>query len=755
MKKILFLLILIFVCSTVCVSAAPKYTDNAAAMLAELKIIVGDPNGNMRYEDYVSRAECTKVAVALSSFRDNVAKGSKTSPYSDVTYTHWAAPYVTVAVKNGICKGYLDATFRPDNTVLYEEASTMFLRVLGYNEEDFGASWPDGQVGIAKNIGVLDNVDKNIGDTLTRRDISIMAYNALMAKMKGTQQILLSDHNRTIVDDVVLISTSEEDANVPEGKIFTSSGTYNYNSSLDLSQIGKRGSIVLRNADTIVSFIPQDSKDSDADVQMVYSTLGNGIITYKNGEFSQIDVNNNTVFYKDSARISSNEAIASLEMGDTLRIIYKSNGEIEYIVCTKGATQGPLTVKSSSWYTSFGIDSSLVTVMRDGVKSSVSEVKINDVVYYLDELNIALAYSKKVTGIYEKAEPNKDVPSSVTISGITYNIEGIEAFSKLSSSGTFNLGDTITLLLGKSGGVADVITNVQLSDTIYGFLTETGSKETIVLGSSVIKPYVRIVLPTGETREYVTANKDYSDFKNSVVAITLRDGLANVTKVTSEKSLSGEFVWKSAETKIGTYNLSRDIKIIEVSTTDSEETSVNATVFPQRLNGFKISESDVLYAGKNSDGLIDALILKDITGDMHKYGIITYVKDTSNALTLSGTYEYISNGNSYNTSSMNKRYSVKAGDVVKISSVDGKSVSSITTLPKAETGKISAIEGSQIILEGKAYTLAEGVQIYLRKSYDYTMLSKDELDDMKDEYTASVYRDKTNELGRVRVIVLY
>ena len=352
MKKILSLLITALIFASFTVSAAPVYSDNVAAMLSELKIMQGDPDGNMRYNDLVSRAECTKIAVAASTYRDSVATGSKTSPFSDVTYMHWASPYVTVGVKNGLCKGYLDATFRPDNTVLYEEAATMFLRILGYTDADFGASWPDGQVGIAKNIGILDNIDKSIGDALTRRDVATMVYNTLNTKQKGSQSALLSSFNRTIVDDVVLISTMTEDANVPEGKIYTSAGTYNFSDALDKSQIGKRGSIVLRGGDTVVSFIPEGVLTSGTDVRMVYSTLGNGIITYKNGAFSQVDVNNSTVFYQDSAKVSASSALASLEMGDTLRISYKSNGEIDYIMCTKGTTQGPLTVKSSSWYSS-------------------------------------------------------------------------------------------------------------------------------------------------------------------------------------------------------------------------------------------------------------------------------------------------------------------------------------------------------------------------------------------------------------------
>ncbi len=185
MKRILSLSVAAILLFTSVAYAAPKYSDNVAEFLAELSVMQGDPDGNMRYYDTVSRAECAKIAVAASAYKDSVALGSKISPFKDVPYTHWAAPYISVAVKNGLCKGYLDATFRPSGIVLYEEAATMFLQVLGYTAEDFGASWPNGQVGIARNIGLLDNIDKSIGDTLTRRDVATMAYNTLISKPKG------------------------------------------------------------------------------------------------------------------------------------------------------------------------------------------------------------------------------------------------------------------------------------------------------------------------------------------------------------------------------------------------------------------------------------------------------------------------------------------------------------------------------------------------------------------------------------------
>ena len=96
------------------------------------------------------------------------------------------------------------------------------------------------------------------------------------------------------------------------------------------------------------------------------------------------------------------------------------------------------------------------TVMRGGVKASMSDLQSDDIVYYSPNLNIVLAYTDKVTGVYENASPTKDAPASVTVSGTDYPVESVEAFNDLSSSGKYNYGDTVTLLLGRNRAVAGV-----------------------------------------------------------------------------------------------------------------------------------------------------------------------------------------------------------------------------------------------------------------------------------------------------------
>ena len=147
------------------------------SLLKELSIMQGDENGDMGLDRLVSRAEFAKIAIAASPSKNTVAIGLKMSPYKDVPYTEWYAPYVRAAVSAGYVKGYLDATYRPNNTVTYEEAVTVLLRILGYDDSSFGAAYPYGQIAQAQGLDMLDDVNGEIGAEMTRRQIMYLIYN--------------------------------------------------------------------------------------------------------------------------------------------------------------------------------------------------------------------------------------------------------------------------------------------------------------------------------------------------------------------------------------------------------------------------------------------------------------------------------------------------------------------------------------------------------------------------------------------------
>lgn len=103
--------------------------------------------------------------------------------------------------------------------------------------------------------------------------------------------------------------------------------------------------------------------------------------------------------------------------------------------------------------------------------------------------------------------------------------------------------------------------------------------------------------------------------------------------------------------------------------------------------------------------------------------------------------------------------SQKAKPAVEIiptdATVERKDITSITAINKINSGKITSINGSKITIGEKDYTMSDNVQIYLKKSYDYTMLNFEELKEKMSDATATIYQDKPeNSGGRVRIIIL-
>ena len=163
MKKILsIILTLTIVLSSFTIVSATTTENNEYEVLKILNIMVGDEDGDMRLQDKVTRAEFIKLASEISSYRKSIPTEQKTSPFSDVTFKHWAAAYVKAGVENGIVSGYPDSTFKPENNVTYAEALTMLLKILGYTDTDFGDSYPYGQYSLADSIEITCSFQKRL-----------------------------------------------------------------------------------------------------------------------------------------------------------------------------------------------------------------------------------------------------------------------------------------------------------------------------------------------------------------------------------------------------------------------------------------------------------------------------------------------------------------------------------------------------------------------------------------------------------------
>lgn len=731
------------------IAALPVMADSGndedkMALLAELDIMVGDDDGNLRLDDNVSRAEFAKIAVASSRSKNTVASGLKISPFKDVPYWHWSAPYVRAAVSAGIAEGYVDATFKPDDTVSYEEALTMVLKVLGYTNDDFGYSWPYGQIGLAENLDLTDNVNAMQGEALTRRQVANLVYNALNTKVKDSQSALVSIFDCNVIENATIISSDKEDSSLGTDKVFTSAGEYKKGEYLTGGNVGKEGTMFIKNSKELVAFVPDDGYSENYEKYVVYSMLPNAVVGYNNGRFETIDIPDSTTVYKNQNATTYLSVKNGFEMGDILYVKRTGGGSIDYVNYQEGSLEGPVCVKSSDWIASFNTNSS-TAVMRNGNKVSSSDIQTNDIIYYSADLNMVLAYTDKVTGVYEKATPTKDSPTSVTVSGKEYTVESVEAFNALSSSGSCKYGDTITLLLGRTGSVAGVVGGSASSVTASsgsenGFVIEAGKKDFTNADNTVYSSYyAKVVTADGIVNEYATSS-NYSSLVCSAVRISFKNSKATLSKLRNGADVYGKV--SASKGRIGDTDLAEDVKILDTSGTYSDDTPAYCRIYPQRIDGVTLSSSSVLGYSKNSAGEIDELILKDVTGDTYSYGLVTKRDKVTGAYTIdiNGTQNTYMTGF---TSSATGPHRFKMGST---------GVESMQQLV-AHSPNISELTRTEALIGSQKYLLSNDVVVYHRK--DASTYMKIPLDDaINGNYRLTAYYDKAQTSGgRIRIII--
>ncbi len=745
-KKILCLALALLMVSPVYSVFAEDNMGGILELLSEFKIMEGDGNGNFRLDDAVTRAEFTKVAVASSAYRNSVPYGISVSPFSDVPYTHWSAPYVKVALSNKVVSGYPDGTFKPSKLVTYEEGLTIMLNLLGYTALDFGSSWPSGQIGLAKNIELSKNVNKTQGQNLSRRDVAYLAYNLMNIKPKGGNSKYISAFEWSVIEDTTLISDSGED-----NTILTGDGSYKASESFVSTSFGSRGNLYL-NKSGKASYFVVDATEKQGEKYVVYSVLKDAVITYDNGKLSELKLTGDTVTYVNSVKTGYSSAKNQLSMGDALYVKRDKNNKIDYISVETQEMEGPVRVTTGSWYTALGVkDLSSVTVMRDSMKVSPSSLQTNDIVYYSSELNMIFAYNKKVTGIYENAVPNRDNPSSVKISGTEYDIEGVSAYNALSSAGEFKLGDTVTLLLGKDGSIADVLSASEGGDSsVYGFLTASSLSERDLSddGNKSTVYTAEVVLPNGSKSSY-TVKKDCKDYIGKMVKISFDGGMGNVSAIT-ENNTWGTFSYSNMT--LGNTKVSENVRIID--TAEAEGSALYTSTYPQRLDGLDLSSDKVLYCEKNSDGEIDVLYLNNATGDMFLYGVITNAPSEGSA---SGMYSCRAGADTYSWSQSAKSFTLSPTALAKGAGARlTKSGMGITYADSLfPITSIRDINKEYLVTDsGEKHMMSGSVSVYKKHfSNDYMLVTFEEFESSETKNLRAYYDGARSDGGRIRVVI--
>ena len=422
----------------------------------------------------------------------------------------------------------------------------------------------------------------------------------------------------------------------------------------------------------------------------------------------------------------------------TLNLV-NTAGELDRVALINSAMEGPV-VASSGWQSQVGFDTASATVYRNGGESTLSAVQNQDVVYWSESMHTIWAYSNKVTGIYESAAPSASNPTSVTVAGKSYDIETTEAAYQLSDLGGYQVGDSVTLLLGRNGGVAAVGEASLAQDLVYGVvLSVENTTYEDSDGNSYNTRTATIFGTDGNTYRYPVESRSLEAgtlvrVTNSEDGVEIR-GLSS-TRLTGRLSSDGK--------TLGKYTLASDVQIID---TYEERTPIQ--VYPSRLAGVNFTDGMIRFYALNAQGEISHLILNDVTGDLHQYGIITGVSEVSAGLVTNSAYTYDVGGVKQVFTSDTTIYNLKS-DPCQVKMESDTTVERLYNLTEVE---VDSINGNTIVdAQNHSYTLSDSVAVYVYENNEYQLTSLERVSG--GDYRLTAWYDKPeNEGGRIRVIL--
>lgn len=594
--------------------AAPAPVEDVAQVLAALDVMTGDQYGNLMLDRTVTRAEFTKLSIAASPMGKNVGAATTVSPYPDVPYTAWEAPYVEAAVAAGLVKGNLYGYFEPQREITLKEGVTIVLRLLGYSDGDFSGVWPTGQMTLYRNLDLDEGISIGPDDNMKRQDAMRLFYNLLTTPNKQGQTYL--------------------------------------------------------------------------------NLLGHSL---------------------------------------------NAAGEIDRVALINSAMNGPV-VMAPGWESKVNFDVSTAKVTRKGQSSSLAQLQAGDVIYWSKSMRQLWAYADTVTGLYQAVSPNPSSPTAVTVAGKTYPIETADAAYALSNLGSFKVGDTVTLLLGRDGGVAAVTTAAALGGTLSGVISAvTTSSYTDSNGHDYDAKTILLTATDGNSYTYpVEANSNLK--AGQLVQVSSASSGVEVKRLNGS-SIEGRV--SADASKIGSTPLDPVAEILDVS-----DSGAAVRIYPSRLAGMTLEKSDVLYCRTNASGEIDRLILDDATGDVHAYGVLTKSQETDLGLAASGGfYQFDVGGQGYAYSVSNKVLRLEVGPV----KVEGP-LQAPEKLSKLTAVKLSGLDAASVLTaDNVSWPMWDGMAVYERVDNTFILSSAERV---RSGYTLTGYYDaKPADGGRIRVVI--
>lgn len=536
--------------------------DGEVSLLVGLGILEGSGSGNMNLEKNVTRGEFSAMIYRMLDLQPI----SSEVTFEDVGSGNWAYEYIQTAVAMGYLSGDPDGRFRPDDTIITEEAVKVLVSILGYTypAENEGG-YANGYISVGNKIGVMRDMELPYGRELTRGEVAKMLYNSLhIDLMKQTNygnQYYNVSQGSTILTDYLHIAdvrgmvranhqvNLDGDYEIEQGQVVIGDTLY-YVGKTDIdTQLGLTVHAYVKIDDTdpvqtVLYYEPISSQKTISvkaeDVQP--STTETSFVYWENGKKRSVSIPSDvTLVYNGKAKFSftaetlqPKEGDVTLVMdGGALSVIIVNSYESRVVQSVSEVTK-TIYYKNNTSPTNLEDPEIQYTILKKDKKVDIDELAENDIVSIAaseDGLFVNIIVSNEVlTGTVTEVSDDK-----YAVDDMAYPVSEYYSGKKL------EVGKEGTFYLDAFGYI------------VYAEYTSTSRNYAFLLAKAYndsISPTLRMKLLTvnGEIVEKVVESKvNFNDVRTKVEAVD--QALAERQLIKVQFNSAGELrgIWTAAD----------------------------------------------------------------------------------------------------------------------------------------------------------------------------------------------------------------
>ncbi len=187
MRKILSLVLVL----ALVLGAFPAFADNGmseleiANMLKEYKVLVGNENGDLMLDEYLTREQAVVILARLMNAEEEAMNTKLQSSFTDVDHPYYE-PFIAYAELKGWTNGIGNGLFGFGQKLTVQQNAAYMLRALGYDTPY------EGVMDTARTLGLLEGVmSDDPAAMILRGQTAVMMYNTLQTKPNNSDMTLM------------------------------------------------------------------------------------------------------------------------------------------------------------------------------------------------------------------------------------------------------------------------------------------------------------------------------------------------------------------------------------------------------------------------------------------------------------------------------------------------------------------------------------------------------------------------------------